>query len=85
MEQEISTALINEEIGELRETELSPGNEEGYLMIIGDNAENMFNHLRPILENAYFMDRSIVTLRTGHFGNPAATEKDYCIRFSKLN
>jgi len=85
MEDEIIQLLYKTGVGEYHGYEMSIDYGDGYLFIIGENADLLFSTVKPLLERYYFMDRSIATLRTGHFSNPGATETDYCIRFSKLN
>ncbi|WP_300353010.1 hypothetical protein [Fluviicola sp.] len=85
LEKQLDSNITINALGKYEGHEISMDFGDGYLYFNGENADQIFQAIKPILEQHYFMDKSIATLRFGSFENPMATEKDYCIRFSKLN
>lgn len=85
LEKELETLLTNSGSGEYLGCEISDDFGEGYMLMVGESSEQLFRLLKPTLENCFFMDKSVATLRTGPFTNPLAKETDYTIRFCKLN
>ena len=84
LEAEINSLLSQKSIGEYKGHEISLDFGDGYLFLIGSNAHDLFNHIRPTLENHYFMDKAIVTLRNCPFEKSNAKEIDLRIRYHKL-
>ncbi|AEA45914.1 hypothetical protein [Fluviicola taffensis] len=84
LENELRLRLIESEIGSYNGHEISLDFGDGYLFFIGEDSEQIYECVKPILENYYFMDKSIATLRTGTFEQENAQEKDFVLRFSKL-
>ena len=85
LEEELNSAVQRNMVGEYHGNEMSVDNGDGYLFIVGDNAERIFNCVKPLLQSFYFMDRSMVTLRTGAISDPTAQELNYLVRYSKLD
>lgn len=85
LEEELDSALQRNMVGEYHGYEMSSDNGDGYLFILGDNAEKIFTCIKPLLENFYFMDRCMVTLRSGTMSDVSAKEFNHIIRFSKLS
>lgn len=85
LEEELNSTVQRNMVGEYHGNEMSVDNGDGYLFILGDDAERIFNCVKPLLQSFYFMDRSMVTLRTGSISDPTAKELNYLIRYSKLN
>ncbi len=85
LEEELDSAVQRNMVGEYHGNEMSSDNGDGYLFILGDNAEKIFTCIKPLLQNFYFMDRSMVTLRSGTMNDLSAQEMNHVIRFSKLN
>lgn len=84
MEDELVNELSAKSIGEYHGYDLSSDMGEGYLFMIGDNAEALFNASKPIMEKFYFMDKSLATLRTGKSSLESPTDKDIIIHFRKF-
>lgn len=85
LEKQLYSNSANNAIGKYEGHEISLDFGDGYLYFNGENAEELFHSIKPILEQHYFMDKSIATLRFGSFENPEAEERDFLIRFSKLS
>lgn len=84
LEKQLHSIISSGELGKYEGHEISMDFGDGYLYFNGKNAEHLFQSIKPVLEEHYFMDKSIATLRFGSFENPAAEEKDFTIRFRKL-
>lgn len=84
LEKQLDSNITGSALGKYQGHDLSMDFGDGYLYFNGKNADQIFQSIKPILEQHYFMDKSIATLRSGSFENPAAEERDYTIRFSKL-
>lgn len=85
LEEELDTTVQRNMVGEYHGNEMSSDNGDGYLFILGDSAEKIFTCVKPLLQSFYFMDRSIVTLRSGGISDTSAKELNYLIRYSKLS
>ncbi len=84
LEAQLQSNITDAKLGRYEGHDISLDFGDGYLYFNGKNAEQLFEAIRPILEQHYFMDKSIATLRYGAFENPNAQERDCTIRFSKL-
>ncbi|WP_343632480.1 hypothetical protein [Fluviicola sp.] len=84
LEKQLDSNITNSALGKYEGHDISMDFGDGYLYFNGKNADQIFDAIKPILEQHYFMDKSIATLRSGSFENPAAEERDFTIRFSKL-
>ncbi|WP_343747705.1 hypothetical protein [Fluviicola sp.] len=84
LEEQLHSNITNSNLGRYEGHDISLDFGDGYLYFNGKNAEQLFEAIKPILEQHYFMDKSIATLRFGAFENPDARERDCTIRFSKL-
>ncbi|MNJ84527.1 hypothetical protein D3C87_19840 [compost metagenome] len=84
LEEQLQSNITDTELGRYEGHDISLDFGDGYLYFNGKNAEQLFEAIKPILEQHYFMDKSIATLRYGAFENPNAQERDCTIRFSKL-
>lgn len=84
LEEQLLSNITNSNLGRYEGHDISLDFGDGYLYFNGKNAEQLFEAIKPILEQHYFMDKSIATLRYGAFENPDAHERDCTIRFSKL-
>ena len=84
MEDELIQELSKHNIGEYHGYDLSADMGEGYIFIIGDNAEALFKVSKPIMEKYYFMDKSLATMRRGSSGNDNIVDTDVIIHFSKF-
>lgn len=85
LERQLHSSISTGALGKYDGHEISMDFGDGYLFFNGKDAEHLFQSIKPILEEHYFMDKSIATLRFGSFENPAAQEKDFTIRFRKLS
>lgn len=85
LEKQLHSIISGGALGKYEGHEISMDFGDGYLYFNGKNAEHLFQSIKPVLEEHYFMDKSIATLRSGSFENPAAEEKDFTIRFRKLS
>lgn len=85
LEKQLDSNITDNALGKYEGHDISLDFGDGYLYFNGKNADQIFEAIKPILEQHYFMDKSIATLRFGSFENPQAAEKDYCIRFTKLS
>jgi hypothetical protein len=84
MEDELISELSKHNIGEHHGYDLSTDMGEGYLFIIGDNGELLFDVTKPIMEKYYFMDKSLATIRSAS-GNPnPSVNRDIIIHYSKF-
>ncbi|TSJ48094.1 hypothetical protein [Fluviicola chungangensis] len=84
LEKQLDSNIKDSELGKYEGHDISMDFGDGYLYFNGKNADQIFQSIKPILEQHYFMDKSVATLRFGSFENPAAEERDFLIRFSKL-
>ncbi|MNU63832.1 hypothetical protein D3C71_530900 [compost metagenome] len=84
LEDELRLLLIEQGVGSYHGHEISMDFGDGYLFIIGENADKIYECVKPLLQSYYFMDKSIATLRTGSFEQENAQEKDFILRYSKL-
>jgi hypothetical protein len=84
LEKQLDSNITGGSLGKYEGHDISMDFGDGYLYFNGKNADQIFLAIKPILEQHYFMDKSIATLRSGSFENPAAEERDFTIRFSKL-
>lgn len=84
LEEQLHSNINNSSLGKYQGHDISLDFGDGYLYFNCKNAEKLFEAIKPILEQHYFMDKSIATLRYGAFENPDANERDCIIRFSKL-
>lgn len=84
LEEQLQSNITDSKLGRYEGHDISLDFGDGYLYFNGKNAEQLFEAIKPILEQHYFMDKSIATLRYGAFENPNAQERDCTIRFSKL-
>ncbi|MNJ85967.1 hypothetical protein D3C87_34490 [compost metagenome] len=85
LEKQLHSNISDGILGKYEGHEISMDFGDGYLYFNGKNADQIFQAIKPILEQHYFMDKSIATLRSGSFENPSAEEKDFTIRFRKLS
>lgn len=83
MEDELISELSKQNIGEYHGYDLSADMGEGYLFIIGDNAETLLNVSKPIMEKYYFMDKSLATIRKGSSNSGNVVDQDVIIHFTK--
>jgi len=84
MEEKLINELSKQNVGEYHGYDLSSDMGEGYLFIIGENAEQLFTVSKPIMERYYFMDKSLATLRTGTESSKNIVDTDIIIHFSKF-
>jgi hypothetical protein len=84
LERKLDSNMTSTALGKYEGHDISLDFGDGYLYFNGKNADHIFEAIKPILEQHYFMDKSIATLRSGSFENPSAQERDFTIRFSKL-
>nr|WP_294860427.1 hypothetical protein [uncultured Fluviicola sp.] len=84
LEKQLDSNITSQHLGKYHGHDISMDFGDGYLYFNGKNAEQIFQSIKPILEQHYFMDKSIATLRFGSFENPEAEECDFTIRFVKL-
>lgn len=84
LEQALNDLISESGVGEYKGHEISLDFGDGYLFLLGPNAEKIYACIKPLLESYYFMDKSIATLRTGDFQHPEAKETDYQLRFAKF-
>jgi len=84
MEDELISELSKHKVGEYHGYDLSTDMGEGYLFIIGDNGELLFNITKPIMEKYYFMDKSLATIRSTSENQNASVSQDIIIHFSKF-
>lgn len=84
LEEQLQSNITDAKLGRYEGHDISLDFGDGYLYFNGKNAEQLFEAIKPILEQHYFMDKSIATLRYGAFENPNAQERDCTIRFTKL-
>lgn len=84
LEKQLDSKITNSALGKYEGHDISLDFGDGYLYFNGENADQIFQSIKPILEQHYFMDKSIATLRFGSFENPTAEERDFTIRFTKL-
>jgi|GEM_PF-661437 len=84
LEKQLDSNITSHDLGKYNGHDISMDFGDGYLYFNGKNAEQIFQSIKPILEQHYFMDKSIATLRFGSFENPEAEERDCTIRFVKL-
>lgn len=85
LEHQLSELINNAGVGEYHGHEISMDFGDGYLFIVGDDAEQIYHCVKPLLESHYFMDRSVATLRSGSFEKQNAQEKDYVLRYKLLS
>lgn len=84
LEKQLDSNITTNALGKYEGHDISLDFGDGYLYFNGKNADQIFQAIKPILEQHYFMDKSIATLRFGSFENPEAEERDFVVRFSKL-
>ena len=84
LEKQLDSNIKTNSLGKYDGHDISLDFGDGYLYFNGENADQIFQSIKPILEQHYFMDKSIATLRFGSFENPEAKEQDFTIRFAKL-
>jgi len=84
LERQLDSNITSNALGKYEGHDISLDFGDGYLYFNGKNADHIFEAIKPILEQHYFMDKSIATLRSGSFENPKAQERDFTIRFTKL-
>ncbi|WP_430406917.1 hypothetical protein [Fluviicola sp.] len=84
LEKQLDSNITAQDLGKYDGHDISMDFGDGYLYFNGKNAEQIFQSIKPILEQHYFMDKSIATLRFGSFENPEAEERDCTIRFVKM-
>lgn len=85
LEYQLREIIHNSGVGEYHGHEISMDFGDGYLFIVGFDAEQIYNCVKPLLESHYFMDRSVATLRSGSFEKQNALERDYVLRYSKMS
>lgn len=85
LEHQLKAVIHNAGVGEYHGHEISMDFGDGYLFIVGENAEQIYTCIKPLLESHYFMDRSVATLRSGSFEKQNALEKDYVLRYKLLS
>ena len=84
MEDELINELSKNQVGEYHGYDLSSDMGEGYIFIIGENAEKLFDVSKPIMEKYYFMDKSLATMRVGSENTENIVDTDVIIHFSKF-
>lgn len=67
LEKELEQIIEKEGVGEYDGHEIAMDYSDGFLYMYGKNADDLFNSVKPTLENSDFMKGAIVTLR---FGQP---------------
>ncbi len=84
MEDELISELSKNQVGEYHGYDLSSDMGEGYIFIIGESAEKLFDVSKPIMEKYYFMDKSLATMRVGSENTENIVDTDVIIHFSKF-
>lgn len=84
LENELKILLQEKKIGTYVGHEISLDFGDGYLFIVGEDAQEIYSSIKPLLETYYFMDKSLATLRSGSFEQSNVKETDHIIRYSKL-
>jgi hypothetical protein len=85
MEERLRQLIHETGVGQYHGHEISLDFGDGYLFILGPNAEKIYTCVKPLLESYYFMDKSIATVRSGSFEKATAVETDYPLRYHKFH
>jgi hypothetical protein len=79
LESKLRIALYNANAGELDGHEIAMDSTDGFLYLYGNNAEELFKAIRPILLMEPFMHRAEVSLRFGDIDDDEAKEIDFIL------
>jgi hypothetical protein len=66
LEDRLEALLVDGQIGDYDGHEIATDYSDGFLYLYGNNAEELFNSIKPVLEDTDFTKQSVVRLVFGH-------------------
>lgn len=79
LESKLRILLFDKGIGELDGHEINMDGSDGTLFLYGNNAEELFKTIEPLLLQTPFMKKAEVYLRFGDIRDPEAPEIDFIL------